>query len=78
VNRRGFFKALGAIATTFVVPQLIVPQQTIFLPPAGGWASQTLDIDVMLSQMWDRYAVYPRMLVVSSEVAKYCRRVHLR
>ena len=39
MNRRGFVGLLAGAATALVVPQLMVPERKIFLPPRGGWPS---------------------------------------
>jgi hypothetical protein len=38
MNRRGFLLTAPAL---LVLPELIVPKRTFFLPPMGGWADLT-------------------------------------
>lgn len=42
MNRRGFLALLGGAGAALLVPELLVPKRTIFLPPAGGWPVDAL------------------------------------
>lgn len=37
MNRRGFLAALLPAAAALVLPELLVPRRSFFLPPATGW-----------------------------------------
>lgn len=37
MNRRGFLGFAATAAGLLVVPELLLPRKTFFLPPAGGW-----------------------------------------
>jgi hypothetical protein len=37
MNRRGFLSVLAGAAAAIIVPELLVPKRTFFLPPVGGW-----------------------------------------
>lgn len=39
MNRRGFLGVLAGATTAIVVPELLLPKRTFFLPPAGGWGN---------------------------------------
>lgn len=41
MNRRAFLLALStAAAAGLIVPELVLPKRTFFLPPRGGWRSE--------------------------------------
>lgn len=46
MNRRGFLSLIAPAAAALIVPQLLVPKRTIFLPPRGGWSEfQEIRVD---------------------------------
>lgn len=66
VNRRGFLGLLAAaVPAALILPELLVPKRTFFLPPAGGLAQPSL------AQLWLDYVNQIRpagVLVTTSEV----------
>lgn len=66
MNRRGFLGLVAAAVPALILPELLVPKRTFFLPPAGGWAQPSL------ASMWLDYVNLirtPGMLVTASEVS---------
>jgi hypothetical protein len=47
MNRRDLFKFMGAGAAALLVPELMLPKTTFFLPPSCGWGAQRLIIRKM-------------------------------
>jgi hypothetical protein len=45
MNRRHFLALIGATApAALILPELLVPHRTFFLPPSGGWAPSLGDL----------------------------------
>lgn len=53
MNRRQVLKALLAAPAIAVIPEIIVPKRTIFLPPRRGWplGCTTIDVDDLIVEM---------------------------
>ena len=72
VTRRGFLGLLAGASAAVVagieLPELFVPQRTIFLPPAGGW----LDPHVFITSLWADEIVrqYKENLVMSTLIQR--------
>lgn len=47
MNRRDLFKFAGLGAAALLVPELVLPKTTFFLPPSCGWGAQRLKIRVV-------------------------------
>jgi hypothetical protein len=45
MNRRNF---LGLLAPALILPELLVPKRTFFLPPKGGWWPEQLMLHARL------------------------------
>lgn len=50
MNRRSFLTIAGLSAAGLIVPELILPKRSFFLPPAGGWEQPSL------AELWLNYA----------------------
>lgn len=54
ITRRGFLTLIAPAAGALLVPELLLPKRTFFLPPAGGWCSYSDYINEMLSEFESR------------------------
>jgi hypothetical protein len=80
VNRRGFLSLLAPAAAALMVPELLVPKRTIFLPPRRRWTVDELlqclpiSVDLVghparLRMMWrDGHVEYEDIAWISSRV----------
>ena len=61
MNRRKFLGLIAAAPAALILPELLLPNRSFFLPPAGGWAQPHL------TDMWLDYAnlVRPAGIAVS-------------
>jgi hypothetical protein len=74
MNRRKFLGLLAAAPAALILPELLVPKRTFFLPPATGWAQPSL------ADMWLDYAneVRPAGVIVSAIQGVLIRRPEAR
>lgn len=68
VTRRDFFKFASAAATVLAACELILPSRTIFLPPAGGWYSESFveKLNRLVAEAMNRK--YDEMMAAIAEV----------
>lgn len=50
MKRRAFLGLMAAVPAALILPELLMPNRTFFLPPTGGWAQESL------AQLWLDYA----------------------
>lgn len=63
MNRRNFLTlAAAAVPAALILPELLIPRRTFFMPPAGGWAQPSL------TDLWLNYAnlIRPAGLLVTA------------
>lgn len=69
MNRRGFLGLVAAAVPALILPELLLPKRTFFLPPAGGWAQPSL------AEMWLNWAedIRPAGVLMSASVSSFIR-----
>lgn len=66
MDRRGFLGLIAsAVPAALILPELLLPTRTFFLPPAGGWAQPSL------TEMWLNYAneIRPAGVLVTAAIS---------
>jgi hypothetical protein len=70
VNRRDFLGLIAsAVPAALVLPEMLIPKRTFFLPPTGGWAQPSL------AQTWLEWSeqVRPPGVLMSAAVSSFIR-----
>jgi hypothetical protein len=56
ISRRGFLQGLLAAApAALIVPELLIPTRTIFLPPAGGWVASEWSVSSLGGYLYSQH-----------------------
>jgi hypothetical protein len=64
MNRRKFLSLIAAAPAALILPELLLPKRSFFLPPAGGWTQPRL------TEMWLDYADLVRPAYVAVNVVR--------
>lgn len=81
MNRRGFFRIAGAGLIVAVTPRIFLPPRGgwnhhYFIPRDHTYSTSferslcegpMIDVDALLRQFWDKYAIHPTYKIVSRE-----------